>query len=165
MKSPTLNRILEKTPTASLAALSVGAFFRYDTTELERIYGALPSHRRESRREFFIQHHALTESILLWVIEFWKTHSMMQSMTALIVDRESSPRDVIGGNLIYRANKAKLASLIEAMRQICSANGITFEDVATFAEVNVDEIDVQPVTAMVTEFVDMFSMPSGRGEK
>jgi hypothetical protein len=158
MKSPTLNRILEKTPTASLAALSVGAFFRYDTTELERIYGALPSHRRESRREFFIQHHALTESILLWVIEFWKTHSMMQSMTALIVDRESSPRDVIGGDLIYRANKAKLASLVEAMRQICSANGIAFDDVTTFAEINVDEIDAQPIPELVPEYVELFGV-------
>ena len=164
MKSPALNRILEKTSPESLAALSVGAFFRYDATELERIYGALPSHRRESRNEFFILHHALTESILLWVIEHLRTSSLMQSMTVLIVDCESSPHDILGGEFIYRANKAKQASLIEAMRQICSTNGIAFKDVATFAEINVDEIDAKPVPAMVAEFVEMFGI-SGRGEK
>ena len=161
MKSPALNRILEKTPTDSLAALSVGAFIRSDITELERIYGSLPSHRRESRQEFFIQHHAIIESILLWAVDYWRTHSLMQSMTALIVDRESSPRDILGADFLHRANKAKLASLIEAMRQICSAQGIAFEDVATFAEINVDDIDAQPVPAMVAEFVDMFGI-SGR---
>lgn len=164
MKSPALNRILEKTSPESLAALSVGAFFRYDATELERIYGALPSHRRASRNEFFIQHHAMTENVLLWSVEYWRTSSLMNSMSALIVDRESSPRDVVGGDLIYRANKAKLASLIEAMHQICSAQGIAFEDVATFAEINVEEIDAKPVPAMVAEFVEMFGI-SGRGEK
>lgn len=161
MKSPALNRVMEKTPTASLIAMSVGAFIRSDTTELERIYGVLPSHRRESRNEFFIQHHALTESILLWVIEYWRTNFMAMAMTALVVDRYSSPSDITGADFLHRANKAKLASLIEAMRQICSDRGITFEDVATFAEINIDEIDAQPVPAMVTEFVEMFGV-SGR---
>lgn len=157
MKSPALNRILGKTPPESLAVLSVSAFLRSDNIEMERIYGALPSHRRESRNEFFIQHHALTESILLWVIEYWRTHSLTQAMTTLIVDRESSPSDILGGNLIKCANKAKLASLIEAMRQICSAQGIAFDDVATFAEI-ITDIDAQPVHAMVTEFVEMFGI-------
>jgi hypothetical protein len=164
MKSPALNRIMEKTPTESLAALSVGAFIRSDATELERIYGALPSHRRESRQEFFIQHHAMIESILLWAVDYWRTHSLMQSMTALIVDRESSPHDILGADFLHRTNKAKLASLIEAMRLICRAQGITFDDVATFAEIDTD-IDAQPVPAMVAEFVEIFSMPSCRGEK
>ncbi len=160
MKSTALNRVLEKAPTGSLAALSVGALLRCDNTEIERIYGAIPSHGKASRNEFFIQHHALYESILLWVIEYWRTHSLTQLMTALIVNRESSPRDILGADFLHRANKAKLASLIEAMRQICSAQGISFEDVATFAEINVDT-DAQPVSQMVAEFVEIFGI-SGR---
>jgi hypothetical protein len=52
MKSPALNRVLEKTPPKSLAVLSVSTLLRADNIKLERIYGALPSHRRESRKEF-----------------------------------------------------------------------------------------------------------------
>ena len=44
MKSPALNRVLEKSTAETLAALSVGAFFRADNAELNRIYGALPCH-------------------------------------------------------------------------------------------------------------------------
>lgn len=164
MKATALNRILEKTSTESLAALSVGAFFRSDTTEMARIYGALPSHSSASRHEFVIQHHAMTEGALLWAVEYWKTSALMQSMTALIVDPESSPRDILGAEIIHRANKAKLASLIEAMRQICSDYGMVFEDVATFAEVDV-AIDAQPIPAMVAEFVGMFGMPHSGGGK
>ena len=106
MKSTALNRVLEKAPTGSLAALSVGALLRCDNTEIERIYGAIPSHGKASRNEFFIQHHALYESILLWVIEYWRTHSLTQLMTALIVNRESSPRDILGADFLHRADKA-----------------------------------------------------------
>ena len=154
----TIAAILDKTPADALAGLSTSSFMRGDTAELHRIFAALPAHGLGSRREFLIQHHAMIESILLWAVEYWRTHSLMRSMTALIVDRESSSRDVVGGDLIYRANKAKLASLIEAMRQLCSDRGITFEDVTNFAEINVDEIDAQPVPAMVAEFVEMFGV-------
>ena len=100
MKSPALNRILEKTPSASLAALSVGAFFRLDNTELERIYGALPSHRRASRHEFFIQHHAIIENVLLWAVEYWKTVATINSCLVVSVapgmdEKESSAATLV----------------------------------------------------------------------
>lgn len=157
MKSPALNRILEKTPAESLAALSVSAFLRRDNTEINRIYGALPSHGKNSRHEFFIRHHAMTESILLWALEYWKTRSLAQSMTALIIDRESSPTDILGADFLKRAHTAKLATLIEAMRQICSAQGIAFEDVASFAEVDAD-VDAQPIPNLIPEYVAMFGV-------
>ena len=155
MKSPALNRVLEKSTAETLAALSVGAYFRADNAELNRIYGALPCHGQASRHEFFIQHHAMTENVLLWAVEYWKTHSLAQSMVALIVDHDSTPKDVLGADFIHRANKAKMATLIEAMRQICSANGIPFDDVATFAEVDAD-IDAQPIPKLIPEYVEMF---------
>lgn len=155
MKSPALNRVLEKSTAETLAVLSVGAFFRADNAELNRIYGALPSHDQASRHEFLILHHAITEAMLLWSLECWKTRFLMQSMTSLIVDRESSLRDIIGADFIHRANKAKLASLIEAMRQICSTQGIAFEDVTTFAEVDT-EIDAKPIPKLIPEYVEMF---------
>ena len=155
MKSPALNRVLEKSTAETLAALSVGAFFRADNAELNRIYGALPCHGQASRHEFFIQHHAMTENILLWAVEYWKTHSLTQSMVALIVNRESMPMDVLGADLIQRANKAKLATLIEAMRRICTDAGISFEDVAAFVEVDT-ELDAKPIPTLIPEYVEMF---------
>ena len=165
MNKSSLNRVIDKSPADSLASLATSAFIRSDTDEMQRVFGAVAEKGRAERYDFFIKHHALTEAILIWAIEFWKSSYQAMAMTALIVSSDSSPRDIAAANFLHRANKAKLASLVEAMRQICSANGITFEDVATFAEINVDEIDVQPVTAMVTDFLEMFSMPSGRGEK
>lgn len=157
MKSPVLNRILEKSPIKSLVALSVGAFLRGDNIEIQRIYGAMPSHDRASRHDFFIRHHAMTESILLWALEYWKTHSLAQSMTALIIDRESTPTDILGADFIKCAHTAKLATLIVAMRQICSAQGIAFEDVTTFAEVDAD-VDAQPIPKLIPEYVEMFGV-------
>ena len=165
MKSSSLNRVMDKSPADSLASLATLPFIRSDADEIHRVFGAVAGKGRAERYEFFIKHHALTESILIWAVEFWKANYQAMAMTALVVSSDSSPRDIAAANFLHRANRAKLASLIEAMRQICSAQGISFEDVATFAEINLDEIDVQPVTAMVTEFVEMFSMPSGRGEK
>lgn len=165
MNTSSLNRVMDKSPADSLASLATSAFIRSDTDEIQRVFGAVAGKGRAERYEFFIKHHALTESILIWAVEFWKANYQAMAMTALVVSSDSSPRDVAAADFLHRANKAKLASLIEAMRQICSANGIAFKDVATFAEINVDEIDAKPVSAMVAEFVEMFSMPSGRGEK
>jgi len=157
MKSPALNRILEKSPPESLAALSVGAFLRCDNIEIERIYAAIPSHGKVSRQEFFIRHHAMTESILLWALEYWKTHSLTQSMTALIVDSEAAPRDILGAELIHRANAAKLATLIEAMRQICADTGIDFQDIAAFAEIDTDT-DSKPIPKLLEEYREVFGV-------
>ena len=155
MKSTVLNRIMDKSPTASLVALATGAFIRTDTNEMSRVFGAVAGKERAERYEFFIQHHAMTENILLWAVEYWKTHSLTQSMMALIVNRESTPRDVLGADFVQRANKAKLATLIEAMRRICADAGIDFEDVAAFIEVDTD-IDAKPIPTLIPEYVEMF---------
>lgn len=161
MKSPALNRILEKTPPASLAALSVGAFFRLDNTELERIYGALPSHRRASRHEFFIQHHAIIENVLLWAIEYWKTVATINSCLAVSVISGIDKNESGAATFLLNAHKAKQATLIEAMRQICKEAGVSFEDVATFAEVDAD-IDAKPILKLIPEYVEMFGIASNK---
>lgn len=157
MKSPTLNRILEKSPPESLAALSVGAFLRRDNTDIGRIYGALPSQVRASRHEFFIQHHAMTESILLWSVEYWKTVATINSCLAVSVaaNRGGDERPI--ANFLLNAHKAKQATLIEAMRRICTDTGIAFEDVATFAEVDAD-IDAKPIPKLIPEYIELFGV-------
>lgn len=161
MKSPALNRILEKAPPESLAALSVGAFLRRDNTELERIYGALPSQGNASRHEFFIRHHAMTESILLWTVEYWKTAATVNTCLAASI---ALPLAATGGGdesaiatFLMNANKAKQATLIEAMRRICAETGIAFEDVAAFAEIDTD-IDSKPIRKLISEYVEMFGV-------
>lgn len=156
MKSPALNRILEKSPAESLAALCTGALLRRDNTEIERIYGAIPNHAKASRTEFFIQHHAMTESILLWALEYWKTVATVRTcIAATLVPGISDKAKFLQG-----AHEAKLATLIEAMRRICGDTGIDFEDVAAFAEIDT-EIDAKPIPKLLPEFVEMFGV-SGR---
>jgi hypothetical protein len=157
MKPPALNRILEKTPPESLAALSVSALLRCDNTEIERIYGALPRHGKASRHEFFIQHHAMTESILLWATEYWRTAATAQTCLVAAIAPGTTPDDANASTFIFNAHKAKLATLIEAMRRICASTGIDFDDVVTFAEVDTG-IDAKPIPKLIPEFVEMFSI-------
>lgn len=157
MKSPALNRILEKSPPESLAALSVSALLRADNTEIERIYGALPSKGRASRNEFFIQHHAMTESILLWTVEYWKTVATVRTCLAASLVPGITDKDANISSFLQRAHEAKQATLIEAMRRICADAGIDFEDVAAFAEVDTN-IDAKPIPKLVTEYVELFGV-------
>ena len=161
MKSSTLNRILEKTSPQSLAAMSVGAFFRHDTTELERIYGALPSHRRESRREFFIQYHAMIENVLLWAVEYWKTVATINSCLVVSVAPGNDEKESSAATFLLNAHKAKQATLIEAMHKICADAGIDFKDVVTFAEIDTD-IDAKPILKLIPEYVEMFGIASNK---
>lgn len=157
MKSPALNRILEKTPAESLAALSVGAFLRRDNTELERIYGALPSQSKTSRNEFFIRHHAMTESILLWSVEYWRTVATINTCLAVSLATNGGGDETTVASFLLNAHKAKQATLIEAMRRVCADAGIDFEDVAAFAEVDTG-IDAKPIPKLIPEYVDMFGV-------
>lgn len=157
MKSPALNRILEKSPPECLAALSVGAFLRGDNTEMERIYGALPSQGRESRYEFFIRHHAMTESILLWAMEYWKAVATINTCHAVSLAANGDGDESSIATFLLNAHKAKLATLIEAMRRICADTGINFEDVAAFAELDAN-IDAHPIPKLVPEYVAIFGV-------
>ena len=157
MKSPALNRILEKSPPESLAALSVGAFLRHENTEIERIYGALPSHGRVSRSEFFIRHHAMTESILLWSVEYWKTVATVRTCLAVSVAADGGGNETAVASFLLDAHKAKQATLIEAMRRICADNGLDYEDVAAFAEVDGD-VDAKPIPKLIQEYVEIFGV-------
>ncbi len=153
MKSPALNRILEKSPAESLAALCTGALLRCDNTEIERIYGAIPSHAKSSRTEFFIQHHAMTESVLLWSVEYWKTVATVRTCIAATLVPGISDK----ASFLQSAYEAKLATLIEAMRRICADTGINFEDVAAFTEVDTN-IDAKPIPKLLPEYVEMFGV-------
>lgn len=155
MKSPALNKLLEKSPVESLSALATGAFMRADTDELRRIVGAMTSHPRASRREFMIRHHAMTESVLLWVVEYWKTVATVR--TCLVAALAAKGEESAAATFLADANKAKQASLIEAMRQICADNGIDFEDVATFAEIDT-ELDAKPIPKLIPEYVELFGI-------
>ena len=156
MKSPALNRILEKSPPESLAALSVSALLRRDNAEIERIFGALPSQGKASRREFFIRHHAMTESVLLWSVEYWKTIATVRAcLVALLSTGENA--DAKASSFLADAYNAKAASLIEAMRRICADTGIDFEDIAAFAEVDTN-IDAKPIPNLVEEYREIFGV-------
>lgn len=153
MKSLALNRILEKSPAESLAALCTGALLRRDNTEIERIYGAIPNHAKASRTEFFIKHHAMTESILLWALEYWKTVATVRTCIAATLDPSVSDE----ATFLQRAHKAKLATLIEAMRRICADIGIDFEDVAAFTEADTN-IDAKPIPKLLPDYVELFGV-------
>ena len=157
MKSPALNRILEKSPPESLAALSVSALLRRDNAEIERIFGALPSQGKASRHEFFIRHHAMTESVLLWVVEYWKTVATIRTCLATSLVPGIADKDANISSFLQRANEAKLSTLIEAMRRICADTGIDFEDVAAFAEVDTN-IDAKPIPNLVEEYREIFGV-------
>jgi hypothetical protein len=157
MKSPALNRILERTPLESLVALSISAFLRCDDTEIERIYGTLPSRSKASRHEFIIRHHAMTESILLWAIEYWRTAATAKTCLVAAIAPGTTQIDADVSAFMLNAHKAKLATLIEAMRRICADIGIDFEDVAAFTEVDT-EIDANPIPKLIPEYVEMFGI-------
>lgn len=157
MKSPALNRVLEKSPAESLAALSVGAFLRADQSEIERIYGAIPSHGKGSRNEFFIQHHAMTANVLLWAVEYWKTVATVRTCLVATLAPGVAETDANISTFLQRAHEAKLATLIEAMRRICADAGINFDDVAAFAEVETD-IDAKPIPKLIPEYVAVFGV-------
>lgn len=153
MKNPALNRILEKSPAESLAALCTSAFLRGDNTEIERIYGAIPSHAKASRTEFFVLNHALTEGVLLWALEYWKTVATVRTCIAATLVPGISDK----ASFLQSAYEAKLATLIEAMRRICADTGINFEDVAAFTEVDTN-IDAKPIPKLLPEYVEMFGV-------
>lgn len=151
-----INRILEKSPAEALAAMSASALFRGDSAERERIFAALPGHGRGSRGEFLIQHHALTESALLWIIECLKTQSTINTCLAASLAAENDHHEAMAV-LLGNAHKAKLASLIEAMRQVCKRTGVSFEDVAGFAEIE-QPPEATPIPKLVAEFVELFGV-------
>ena len=155
MKSPALNRILEKSPATSLAALCTSAFLRGDTAELNRIFSALPAHGLGPRREFLVKHHALTESVLMWCIEYLKT--VATARACLVSALASAGQMVRESTFLADAYNAKAASLVEALRIICANTGIDFEDVAEFAEIDVD-IDAKPIPKLVDEYVQTFGV-------
>ena len=157
MNRTAMNRVLEKSPADSLAAMSTSSFLRGDTTELHRIYAALPAHGRASRHEFIVKHHAMTESILLWSVEYWKTVATINSCLAVSVAANSGDDERPIAAFLVNAHKAKQATLIEAMRRICDRMGIAFEDIAAFAEVDTD-IDAQPIPKLIPEYVELFGV-------
>lgn len=152
----TLNRMLEKTPAETLAALSASAFIRGDTAESERIFAALPGHGRASRHEYLIQHHALTESALLWVIECLKAQSTINACLAASLAADSDHYESIAV-FLGNAHKAKLTSLIEAMREVCKKTGVSFEDIIEFAEIE-QPPEAKPIPKLVAKYVAMFGV-------
>lgn len=151
----TIAAILDKTPADALAGLSTSSFMRGDTAELNRIFSALPAHGLGSRREFLIKHHAMTESILLWCVEYWKT---VATARACLVSALESDGEMVGASTFMAdAHNAKAATLIEALRIICANAGIDFEDVAEFAEVEITS-DAKPIPKLVSEYVETFGV-------
>lgn len=155
MKSAALNRILEKAPAQNLAVLSVCAFLRCDSIEIDRIYGALPSHGKKSKHEFLIRHHFMTERILLWTVEYWKT--IATARACLVTALASQDDEATSAAFLADAQNAKLISLVEALRRICADSGINFGDVSTFAGVDTD-LDVKPIPPLVEEYIETFGV-------
>ena len=151
----TIAAILDKTPADALAGLSTSSFMRGDTAELNRIFSALPAHGLGPRREFLVKHHALTESVLMWCIEYLKT--VATARACLVSALASDGQMVRESTFLADAYNAKAASLVEALRIICANTGIDFEDVAEFAEIDVD-IDAKPIPKLVDEYVQTFGV-------
>lgn len=159
MNRNTITRILERSPAESLAALSASAFFRGDITEHERVFAAIPSHSKTSRREFLIQHHAMAKFVLLWAVEYWKTIATIRACLIALLAADNGDGDDISAESAFLADayKAKQASLVEAMRQICDQTGISFDDVAGFAEIEPCP-EAAPIPKLVSEYVDTYSL-------
>lgn len=109
---------------------------------------------------FLIQHHALTEGVLLWVIELWKAYALTQTMGAIIASPDSSPNDVLISEFLRRAQSANIQSLIAAMRRICEANGVAFDDIAAFSGIEQMRLDdkAKSIPKLISEYVEMFGV-------
>lgn len=151
----TVAAILDKAPADALAGLSTSSFMRGDTAELNRIFAALPAHGISSRREFLIKHHALTEAVLMWCIEYLKT--VANARACLVAALASDGQMVTESMFLADAHNAKAASLVEALRIICANSGIDFEDVCEFAEVEITS-DARPIPGLVNEYVETFGV-------
>jgi hypothetical protein len=160
MKHSAINRLLEKAPAQSLAALGASAFARGDVTELSRIADAAAMQAGKARHQFLIQQHAMIKSALLWGLKLWQTHSLTQTFSALIASPDTPPDEIIIAEFLRRAHCANIASLIEAMQQICVTNGLDFDSIrslAGFEQLMLDE-KAQPIPTLVAEYVEMFSV-------
>lgn len=155
MNNTTINRLLAKASPTNLSALSAGAFFRGDKSELERLFGALPAQSKTARIEVFVQHHALVERILLLALDYWKNKSTILSLqlVAALPDMPDDKRKL--NDFLIQAHHAKNATITEAMRTACEDSGTSFDDVFAFAGIET-ETDGKPIPKLLEEYQAMF---------
>ena len=151
------------TPAAALAALAVGAFARCDTPEMNRTAEAVTGKERSrgERAEFVLRSHALTEAALLWALDCWQTYATVCETTAIIAGLGADGKLPTGAIFLQGTMNAKLASLIDAQKEICRRSGMTFEDVANMASLSAmrarDE-GAKPIKQLVDELTVQYSV-------
>ena len=162
MKDP-LAEAYRDTPADALARLSAGAFARCDAPELHRITGSFmdKGRSRTSRTEFILQRHALTEAALLWALDCWQTYASICETTAIIASPIADAKPPTGAIFLQGAMNAKLASLIEAQREICRRKGMDFVDIAGLASLSAMRLrdeDAKPIPKLVDELIEQYGV-------
>jgi hypothetical protein len=151
MKTARLN---EKMPEAVFATLLVDAAYRGDSKELDSLASALLTRPSRERRLIFIEQHAQTELTALWAMELWRSYAKAQSFLAVAVSPDTTSESAGLAMFMRDAQMKNVASLIEAMKQICADRGIPFDGAARMA--GIDEIaadpDMTPIPSLVEEY-------------
>lgn len=159
---PNLEKLYDKTPAEALATLATGAFLRSDTEELHRVVAAVGN--RQAGEQLGYSHHkwGLTTTTLLWGLDCRSTYSTILEMQLAAEICGLSEKESQLTKFVARAMQGRLASLLEAMRQICDKSGLDFEDVQRMVGVSdmAFRDDVPVIPAVVTELIAQYQMPA-----
>lgn len=159
---PNLEKLYDKTPAEALATLATGAFFRADPDELRRIVTATGNRQTGAQLRYSHHQHGLTTTTLLWCLDCRSAYSSILEMRLAVAICGLSEEEAQLIEFMDRARQCRLASLLDAMRQICDTSGLDFEDIQRAAGVPDmalrDEVSASP--ALVAEFVEQYRMPA-----
>lgn len=149
---PNISKLYEHTPADSLATLAAGATFRGDTNELNDVLTALQDKGSAEQLRFMHHNGALTNSILTWALDCQVSYGKMLEfkLAALGEDGEITRF----ARFMSKAMAHRIASLIEAMKQICAGCGLDFEDVAR--NTGIDDMPLLDEAPSLAEAVSMF---------
>ncbi len=159
---PNLEKLYDKTPDEALATLAAGAFFRADTDEMYRVVSTIGDRQPGAQLRYSHHQHGLTTTTLLWCLDCSSTYSQILEMRLAVEGGGLGEKAALFAKFMGRAMQGRLASLLDAMRQICDVSGLDFEDVQRMSGVSdmTFRDDVPGIPAAVAEFVEQYRMPA-----
>ena len=157
-----LKRLYDKIPAEALATLATGAFCRADTDELHRVVSAIGDRQAGGQLRYSHHQHGLTTTTLLWCLDCSSTYSTILEMRLAVGSGGLGEKQALFAEFMSRAMQGRLASLIDAMRQICDVSGLDFKDVQRMSGISdmTFRDDVPVIPAAVAEFVEQYQMPA-----
>ena len=159
-----IEKLYDKTPAEALATLATGAFLRADTEELHRVVGAVGNRQAGAQLRYSHHQHGLTTTTLLWCLDCRSTYSSILELRLAVECAGLGEKEALFADFMGRPMQGRLASLLEAMRQMCDESGLDFEDVKRNPGISdmAFRDDVPVIPGAVTEFVVQYRMPAIR---